>query len=61
MARRRRNFPRKTHKKRVFKKSYKIICARCGKEVVIEVFPPPGKDLLCLDCYNKQNDRGATP
>ena len=53
MARRRRNFPRKSHKKRVFKKSFKVICARSGKEVTIEVLPPPEKALLCLDCYNK--------
>jgi len=54
MARRRRNFPRKNHKKRGFKRSYKVICARCGKEVMIEVLPPPDKALLCLDCFEKE-------
>jgi CxxC-x17-CxxC domain-containing protein len=53
MARRSRNFPRKSHKRRTFKRSFKVICARCGKEVVVEVAPPPEKELLCFDCYNK--------
>ncbi|NIS59665.1 MAG: hypothetical protein GTO13_02850 [Proteobacteria bacterium] len=53
MARKRRNFPRKNHKRRTFKKSFKVICAICGKEVVTEVSPPPEKELLCLDCYQK--------
>jgi CxxC-x17-CxxC domain-containing protein len=53
MAKRRRNFPRKNHKRRAFKRSFKVICAGCGKEVVTEVAPPPGKALLCLDCYDK--------
>jgi len=55
MARKSRNFPRKSHKKRAFKRSFKVICARCGKEVTIEVPPPREKALLCVDCYDKED------
>gem|GEM_PF-2022900 len=34
-------------------KFYKIICASCGKEVVVQVPPPPDKKLLCMDCFKK--------
>lgn len=34
-------------------KSYKIVCAGCGKEVVVQVSPPPDKKLLCMDCFKK--------
>jgi len=34
-------------------KSYKINCAGCGKEVVVQVPPPEGKKLLCMDCFKK--------
>jgi len=34
-------------------KSYKIVCASCGKEVVSQVAPPEGKKLLCLECFSK--------
>jgi formylmethanofuran dehydrogenase subunit E len=34
-------------------KSYRIVCAGCGKEVVGQVAPPEGKKLLCLDCFKK--------
>jgi CxxC-x17-CxxC domain-containing protein len=34
-------------------KSYKIVCASCGKEVVGQVAPPEGKKLLCLECFKK--------
>jgi len=34
-------------------KSYKIVCASCGKEVVGQIPPPEGKKLLCLECFSK--------
>ena len=61
MARRRRNFPRKNYKRRAFKKSFKVICARCGKEVMTEVSPPSGEALLCLDCYRKESKEFDSP
>jgi len=36
-------------------KSYKILCASCGKEVVSQVAPPEGKKLLCLECFSNKN------
>jgi len=54
MARRRRSVPRRSPKRRVSKKFYKAICAHCGKEMTMEVAPPPGKALLCLECFNKE-------
>ena len=53
MARARRNFYRRVSKRKALPKSFKVTCARCGKELMMEVPAPPGKDLLCLDCYNK--------
>jgi len=53
MARARRNFYRRASKRRPPPRSFKVICSRCGKELMMEVAPPVGKDLLCLDCYNK--------
>ncbi len=53
MARIRRNFYRRSSKKKAPQKSYKATCAQCGKELSLEV-PPFGEDLLCLDCYNKK-------
>jgi len=53
MARIRRNFYRRNSKKKALAKSFKATCADCGKEVLLEV-PPLGKDLLCLDCFNKK-------
>jgi hypothetical protein len=52
MPRRARNLPRRSPKKKVAKHSFKVTCAGCGKELVVEVCPPE-KPLLCLDCYNK--------
>jgi transcription elongation factor Elf1 len=49
----RRNFYRRNTKKKVARKSFKVACAQCGKELDMEV-PPLSKDLLCLDCYNKK-------
>jgi hypothetical protein len=54
MSRIRRNFYRRNSKKKSLPKSFKATCAECGKEVLLEV-PPVGKDLLCLDCYNKRD------
>jgi len=34
-------------------KSYKIVCAGCGKEVIVQVPPPAEKKLLCMDCFKK--------
>jgi hypothetical protein len=53
MARVRRNFYRRNSKKKAAPKSFKVTCAQCGKELLLEV-PPLGKDLLCFDCYNKK-------
>ena len=53
MPRLRRNFYRRSSKKKGPPKTYKGICAQCEKELLLEV-PPVGKGLLCLDCYNKK-------
>jgi len=34
-------------------KSFKVTCSHCGKELLTEV-SPNGKDLVCIDCYNKE-------
>ncbi len=34
-------------------KSYRIVCAGCGKEVVVQVLPPDDKKLLCMECFKK--------
>ena len=34
-------------------KSYKIVCASCGKEAVTQVFPPDDKKLPCMECFSK--------
>ena len=52
MARVRRNFYRRSSKRKAPAKSFKATCARCGKELWMEI-PPPERALLCLDCYNK--------
>jgi len=52
MPRKTRNLPRRSPKRKVVKHSFKVTCAGCGKELVVEV-SPPDKPLLCLDCYNK--------
>ncbi len=36
-------------------KSYKIVCAGCGKEVVCQVAPPEGRKLLCPECFGKRD------
>jgi CxxC-x17-CxxC domain-containing protein len=35
-------------------KSYKIVCAGCGKEFVVPVPPPDDKKLLCTECFSKR-------
>jgi len=52
MARVRRNFYRRSSKRKAPAKSFKATCARCGKELWMEI-PPPERALLCLDCYHK--------
>jgi CxxC-x17-CxxC domain-containing protein len=54
MARRRRNLSQRRFKRRAAKKLFKAACARCGKEMLLEVSPPPGKPLLCFDCYKSE-------
>jgi len=34
-------------------KFYKVACSVCGKEVVVQVAPPDGKKLLCMECFKK--------
>jgi CxxC-x17-CxxC domain-containing protein len=34
-------------------KSYKIACASCGKEVIVQIPPPQDKKLLCMECFKK--------
>ena len=34
-------------------KTYRIVCAGCGKEVVVEVAPPNDAKLLCMECFRK--------
>ena len=53
MPRARKNFYRRASKRRPPPRSFKATCSRCGKELMMEVPPPEGKDLLCVDCYNK--------
>ncbi len=55
MARMRRNFYRRMSKKKAPPRTFKATCCQCKREVLLEV-PPTGKDLLCLDCYNKKGD-----
>jgi len=43
--------PRSNHSRHA--KSYKVVCSGCGKEVVIPVLPPDGKQLVCMDCFVK--------
>ena len=33
-------------------KSYRIVCAGCGKEVVVQVPPAGDKKLLCMECFS---------
>ncbi len=40
-------------KRQKYQRLYGVVCAGCGKEVKVEVPPPVGKKLLCLDCYKK--------
>ena len=58
MARKMRKFPRRSPKRRASKTFFKAICAGCGKELMMEVRPPPDKALLCLDCFNKKESVG---
>jgi len=53
MAKTRKNFYRKSSKRKVPPRSFKVTCAQCGKELVMEV-APSGNDLLCFDCYRKK-------
>jgi CxxC-x17-CxxC domain-containing protein len=41
--------PKSIHSRRL--KSYKVICAGCGKEIVVQVPPPDDKKLLCVECF----------
>jgi len=34
-------------------KTYKIVCAACGKEVVVQIPPLADKKLLCIECFKK--------
>jgi len=36
-------------------KSYKIVCAGCGKEVIVQVPPPDDKKLLCMECFKNKD------
>ncbi len=53
MARTRRNFHAKSLKRKVTPRLFKATCSGCGKDLMLEVSPPAGKSLLCLDCFNK--------
>jgi len=53
MAFKRRNTRRTSHRPKS-QRLYKVVCAGCEKEVRLEVPPPIGKKLFCLDCYKKQ-------
>jgi hypothetical protein len=44
---------KKDIKKSNYKRLYKAICSGCGKIEMLEVPPPIGKKLFCLDCYKK--------
>ena len=39
-------------------KSYKVLCAGCGKEVVVLSPPPEDKKLLCMECFKKWSPTG---
>ena len=52
MAFRRRNNRRSSSKPKQ-QRLYKVVCAGCAKELKLEVAPPIGKALFCLDCYKK--------
>jgi CxxC-x17-CxxC domain-containing protein len=53
MAIKRRNNRRRSSNKPKHQRTYKAVCADCEKEVRLEVPPPIGKPLFCLDCYKK--------
>ena len=53
MARTRKNFYRKSSKKKAPPRSFRVTCAQCGKELLMEV-PASRDDLLCIDCYRKK-------
>jgi hypothetical protein len=36
---------------------FKAVCASCGKELMMEVALPPEKDLICLDCFRKSEEK----
>jgi hypothetical protein len=52
MAIKRRN-NRKRSSRPKHQRTYKVICPGCEKEIKLEVPPPTGKTLFCLDCYKK--------
>src|SRR5512136_3061691 len=41
--------PRRSFRQR----SYKGVCAECGTEVLLQVPPPEGRKLLCVECFKK--------
>ncbi|HSR10713.1 MAG TPA: hypothetical protein VLS90_04660 [Thermodesulfobacteriota bacterium] len=53
MPRVRRGFHRRMGKKKAPPKTYRAACALCKRELVLEV-QPTGKDLLCIDCFQKK-------
>jgi hypothetical protein len=53
MARTRKNFYRKSSKRKTPPRTFKATCAQCGKEVLMEV-APSGNGLICFDCYKKK-------
>ena len=54
MAGRRRGAPRRHSRKGTSKRSFKCTCAKCGKELMLSVPPPPGEPLVCLDCFRNE-------
>lgn len=43
--------PRRSYHRRPM--SFRVLCAGCGKEIIVEVAPPSGKKLHCMECFKK--------
>lgn len=55
MARKRSGGRGGSRRSRAFRESnYRAVCKSCGKEERVPTRPPPGVELLCMDCVGKQ-------
>ncbi len=59
MARPRRNFYRKSSKKKAPPKSFRVTCAQCGKELLMEV--PPSGTIFSALIASRRNEGARMP